>query len=290
MAHSASATTRTPSRAWRCPRHSCISGDQALREPAQRAVDVILLRQNRAAPGDGRDAAYGTGLGWDYIGPSDRNDSSVTGWNIMALKDALAAGLRIGNGLENAKRWLELVWKRQNPEWKSFDPYTSESRFPYTYSTSTGATEISPAPAPGQPAAATHDLTCVGAVAAVFLGHRGGDPMLESLVNYIDKHEMPTSYPCNTYYMYYNTMAVYMASPNVRTDPRWQRWNNCVLPMFMHAQRHDGCFNGSWDPQGTEFPGNEVGRVLSTAYCTLCMEVYYRHQHGVGGRWIYGGF
>ncbi len=265
-----------------------MSGDATLKAPAQRAVDVILQRQNQAGASDGHDAAYGAGLGWDYAAASDRNDSSVTGWNIMALKDALAAGLKVGNGLENAKRWLDLVWKKQNPDWKALDPYTGESRFPYTYMASTGAIDIAPAPGPGQPVAGSHDLTCVGAVAAVFLGHRSGDPMLESLVRYVDQHEMPTAYPCNTYYMYYNTMAVFMASPNPRTDPRWQRWNKHVIPMFMAAQRHDGCFDGSWDPQGTVFPGNEVGRVLSTAYCTLCMEVYYRHARLVGERWVYG--
>jgi hypothetical protein len=265
-----------------------MSDDATLKTPAQRAVDVILQRQNQGVAADGHDAAYGGGLGWDYAASSDRNDSSVTGWNIMALKDALAAGLKIGNGLENAKRWLNLVWRKQNPDGDHIDPYHGESRFPYTYLTGTGAIDIAPAPGPGQPVAGSHDLTCVGAVAAVFLGHRSGDPMLESLVNYVDQHEMPTAYPCNTYYMYYNTMAVFMASPNPRTDPRWQRWNTKVMPMFMAAQRHDGCFDGSWDSQGTVFPGNEVGRVLSTAYCTLCMEVYYRHVHLIGGKWVYG--
>jgi hypothetical protein len=249
-----------------------MTGDPALKAPAQHGVDAVLAHQNQvsapaaaapAAPVDPakKNEGYGTGFGWDYVGPDARNDSSVTGWNVMALKSALAGQLNIGNGMEGAKRWLDTVWKATNPDWAKFDPYKDESKYPYSYMSDQGA------PVGHQ------NMACVGAVCSVFLGHHAGDTMLETLSNYIMAHQMPGAYPCNTYYMYYNTLAIFQVGGD-----RWQKWNGTVRDMLVGAQRKgNGCFDGSWDPNGTQFPGNEIGRVLSTAYCCLCLEVYYRY-------------
>ncbi|MBA2482735.1 MAG: terpene cyclase/mutase family protein [Planctomycetes bacterium] len=237
-----------------------MSGDRSLREPAQRGVAMILARQNA----DAKDSGYR--LGWDYAAANPtRNDSSVTGWNVMALKSAVAAGLDVGGGLQGAKHWLEQAWKTANPAWAGMDPYKSRSVFPYTY----------------DPVAATTDkthLAAVGAMCAVFLGRRSGDTMLESLINEIMATDQPKSvaWPTNTYLLYYNTMAMFQTTAG-GNDPRWKRWNEPVRNMISSSQRSDaGCFAGSWDFVGTEFHGHEVGRLLSTAYCCLSLEVYYR--------------
>lgn len=249
-----------------------MTNDPALREPSQKAVNVILARQNQ---GNGNDKAY-SGLGWDYVAPGARNDSSVTGWNVMALKSALASGLNIGKGLEGSKQWLDTVWKATNPDWKKLDPYKDESRFPYTYMSDSEKIDIAPAPANATaPSAEMHDLACVGTMCAVFLGKRAGDPMLETLANYVTNHEMPTAYPCNTYKLYYNTLGVFQVG-----GEKWKKWNGTVRDMLVHAQRQgDGCFDGSWDFKDTKFHGSDVGRILSTAYCCLSLEVYYVYGH-----------
>jgi len=132
--------------------------DQSLQDPALRAVQQILAHENRdgaSADGEGSSSTASTGMGWDYATPGQRNDSSVSGWNVMALKDSLAAGLVGAEVLAGPKHWLETVWKKQNPDWAHLDPYTGETRFPYTYQTDSAATEIAAAPGPSSPVPTT---------------------------------------------------------------------------------------------------------------------------------------
>ena len=255
-----------------------MTGDPALRGPAQKGVDMILARQNRGAGGKEYDR-----LGWDYTTPTKRNDNSITGWNIMALKSALAGGLNIGGGMDGAKVWLEQAWRASNENlagtfkaWKDITPY-DQSRFSYVWNT--GDTGIilkeNHEWSATQPASAHsgRSLESVGLVCGVFLGRTSGDTMIESLANTVMQYQVPTKYPCNTYYMYYNTMAIFQVGGD-----RWTKWNATVRDMLVNAQRKtDDCFDGSWDWKGTVFPGSDTGRVLSTAYNTLCLEVYYRY-------------
>jgi hypothetical protein len=242
-----------------------MTNDSALRGPAQKAIDLIVKRQTKDAKA--ADAAY-NGLGWDYVDPNPaRIDASVSGWQVMALKSAVAGGLNVGTSMEGAKKYLVRAWKAANPNWQKIDAYGTSS-FPYTWDSTTDKVDVA---APGS---AEHDMAAVGALCAVFLGHHQGDPMLESLCNHVTKYQLPTAYPCNTYYLYYNTLAVFQAG-----GERWQKWNSVVRDLLVNAQRQDkGCFRGSWDWNGTMFPGANHGRILSTVYCCLSLEVYYRYE------------
>jgi hypothetical protein len=247
-----------------------MTNDPDLKQPSQKGLNVLIARQAKDPKGDG---AY-NGLGWDYVeGKVERNDSSVSGWCVMALKSGLAGGLNVGNSMDGAKKWLRRHWEATNPDWKKLtDPYADTSTFAYTWDATNDNVNLG---APGQ----GHDLAPVGALAAVFLGHHAGDIMLETLCNHIMKHQFPARYPCNTYFMYYNTLAVFQAG-----GPRWEKWNTTVRDMLVNAQRKgDGCFDGSWDWEGTQFHGHDTGRVLSTVYCCLSLEVYYRYKQ-VGGK------
>ena len=253
-----------------------MGNDPTLHDPALRAVQQILAHENRdgaAADGAESSSTASQGMGWDYVTPDQRNDSSVSGWNVMALKDAFAAGLVGDEALTGPRHWLETVWKKQNPDWAKLDHYTGESRFPYTYQTDSAATEISAAPGPKQPGPNDHDLTCVGAACAVFLGRHADDPMLTSMSNYIASHYLPTAWPTNIYYMYYNTMTMFQVG-----GEKWNQWKATIPNVLIKAQRSgSGCFAGSWDWSAGSFIGGETGRVLTTAYACLCLEVYWRY-------------
>lgn len=244
-----------------------MTSDPALKKPAQDAVNVLLARQAKeSADKDNKGVRGGGLLGWDYgAGNVGRNDSSVTGWVVMALKSALAGGLDTGNSMEGAKVWLRRTWEAANPDHqKLVDPYADVSDFPYCWDATTGKTEAT-------------GRVPMGALCAVFLGHHTGDLMLETMCNYIMKNQVPTKFPCNAYYMYYNTLAIFQTGGH-----RWEKWNRSVRDLLIESQRKgDGCFDGSWNPDNAG-PGNANGRVLITAFCCLSLEVYYRYKQ-VGG-------
>jgi hypothetical protein len=237
--------------------------DPALREPAQRGVNQILVRQNSDKPGD----PYAK-LGWMYGGPDDQNDSSVTAWQVQALKSAMAAGLDVGEGMNGAKRWVRKAWEAANPNWPQLtDPYTATSFFPYRWRISTNSIDVE-----GQPGDGWKNRQALGALCAVFLGHKEGDIMLESLCNSIMKEQFPAKWPCNYYYMYYNTLTIFQVG-----GKRWETWNKTVRDMLVNAQRKDpSCFDGSWDYNSSGGFAN-CGRLLITAWCCLSLEVYYRY-------------
>ncbi|NRA39775.1 MAG: terpene cyclase/mutase family protein [Planctomycetes bacterium] len=230
--------------------------DPKLRDTAQRAVDNLISRQAKSDK-------FEYGIGWNYAAATaTRNDSSVTGWCVMALKAAKAAGLDVGSAWDGSRAWLDAAWKASNP---GVDPASlgsdSQSNFCYTYDAIADV-------------AKGKKLECVGALCAIFLGTAKGDGMLDSMINTIMDKQIPQAYPCNTYYLYYNTLNIFQYG-----GVQWDDWNMQVRDMLVDAQHgaDSGCFEGSWDYEGTKFHGHETGRLLSTAYCCLSLEVYYRH-------------
>ena len=246
-----------------------MTNDQELREPVQRAVDLIRARQ---AQGTATTAVSGQqvgdyGLGWDYVKPNfHRMDSSVSGWNVMALKSAKLGGIDVGDALDGARQWLTGAWEAMNRQigvdLADLDVYAGQTQFPYTWNGSDNKVS-------------THngDLTCVGLLCAVFLGAE--DRQLKTMANWCFAHQTPKGWPTDTYYLYYNTLGMFQVG-----GEQWEAWNGQVRDMLLDAQRRDGgCFAGSWDPQGAGGHHiSEVGRLLVTAYCCMSLQVYYRYD------------
>ncbi len=237
-----------------------MTNDADLKDPAQKGINSVLACQSEDPKAV--DKAYSK-FAWDYGAPNvARNDSSVSGWNVMALKSGLAAGLDVGQGIEGSKNWLKRTWKAANPDWATLDIYKGESKFPYTMDATTDKT-------------AHENLACVGLVACVFLGHQAGDVMLETMANWVMKHQTPGSWAdMATYYNYYNTLGIFQLG-----GEKWKKWNDTVRDLLVNAQRKgEGCFDGSWNfADSKPWPGSDTGRILSTCYTILSLEVYYRY-------------
>src|SRR6266481_4987873 len=76
-----------------------MSKDKSVGVAAQKAINFIQAAQNTK-----------TG-GWRYH-PGEEGDTSVVGWQLMALKSAQMAGLNVNPGvLDGTKRWLKVVSK-----------------------------------------------------------------------------------------------------------------------------------------------------------------------------------
>jgi hypothetical protein len=235
-----------------------MTSDQTLRIPSQKAVDIILLKQSKLK-GD----EYSR-LGWDYVNPdANRIDASISGWNIMALKSAVGAGLNVGEAINGAKKYIDGAWKAANKDWdKLNDPYTDKSVFPYTWNANTNSTD-------------RDHLSFVGATCAVFLGHKSGDIMLESMLNDAEERWIKNEvYKKNNYACYYLSLAQFQAGEN-----HWKLCLDTLISNSIDTQRQtEDCFDGSWDYAGQSWHGADTGRVLSTCYNILNLQVAYRYM------------
>ena len=242
--------------------------DPALQEPAQKGIDYLLSVQGG---GEGSDAMGA----WDYTKPGGRIDASVSGWCVMALKSAKAGGLDVGSGMTKSKAWFEHTWEGANAQagLNPSDPYEDTSIFPYVEK----GGEFQKIQA-GELGKGKGARTSIGLCIGVFLGHGAGDIKMESMANEVMKTHLPsyTNFDSmNQYWMYYNTLGIFQVG-----GERWTKFNAVVRDVLVNAQRKsDDCFDGSWDwkQAGNGYHGHDTGRILSTAYCALSLQVYYRY-------------
>jgi hypothetical protein len=208
-----------------------MSGDTKLNDPVQRAVDFIVKAQNQS-----------TG-GWRYL-PGQYGDTSVFGWQLMALKSASLAGIQVPDATwQKARGWLHLVGSGKHRGLAAYQP-----------------TE-----------AATPPMTAEGLVCRVFLGESIESPTLVEAADYLMQYK-PQWTRLNMYYWYYGTLACFQMGGEY-----WPKWNTSVRDVLISHQIREGHATGSWDPNASLDPwGKEGGRVYSTALAALCLEVYYR--------------
>ena len=209
--------------------------DQKIGDAAQRAVFFIEAAQNRA-----------TG-GWRYVpGDPTGGDTSVLGWQIMALRSAQLAGLAVNSlTMENAKKWLASVSKGNYHGLYAYQPYKE----------------------------ATPTMTAIGMLSWQYLGMRPDDPAMNEGKHYLLEH-LPDNGERNTYYWYYGTQAMHNM-----IGPSWDVWNRKMRKSLVESQCREGCASGSWDPTiPTQDSWSEQGgRIVTTAFSTLSLEVYYRY-------------
>jgi hypothetical protein len=202
-----------------------MTGDQQLQPYAEKAIQFICTAQHSRG-------------GWRY-NPGQPGDTTVSGWQVMALKSGRMARLDVPtNVLARAQLYLDSV-------------STSQGAF-YGYQT--------PKKEPGP--------TAVALLLRMYLGWTRDDDRLVRGVMYL-----AATGPSKTdvYFNYYATQVMHHMHGN-----DWPRWNARMRDYLVARQAKRGHEKGSWffpDPHGTM-----GGRLYTTAMCIMTLEVYYRHM------------
>lgn len=227
-----------------------------LQRKVQRALNYISRARN----------PYGV---WGYSVPPDgTNDTSVTGWMVLAMKSGQDAGLRVDReAFTAAAHWLD----------EMTDPGTGRVGYREVGSTSSRVQGMNDQ----FPVERGEALTSVALLCRFFLGQRPEEvPVMgqhaDLIVSALPEWD-PEGRGCDMYHWYYGSYAMFQMGGD-----HWRRWRQAMEPAVIESQRKDGSARGSWDPVGPW--GQPGGRVYSTATMALCLEAYYRYGRILGGR------
>ncbi len=225
------------------------------RKPAQDALNFIGASRN----------PY---LAWRYNPRGGENDTSVTGWCVMAMKSGKYAGLEVDpDAFEGARLWID----------KMTDPNFGQVGYDF------------PGGAPARPEGKqdrfppekSQSITAVGILTRIFLGE---DPRSSELIRKgadlcveLPPVWNPDDGSIDMYYWYYGTLALFQVGGS-----HWKKWNTAMVDAIVEHQHPQASRSraGSWDPLCCW--GDEGGRVYSTAVLAMCLEVYYRYPKVFG--------
>lgn len=207
--------------------------DRGLMEPAQAAINFITYAQDPV------------GGGWRYR-PGQAGDTSVVGWQTMALKSGHMAYLSVPpNVVVGIHKFLDTV--------------QSQGGAAYGY---TG---------PGEGAA----TSAVGLLCRMYLGAHQDNPALVRGVQIISRRGPSER---NVYYNYYATQVMHHFGGET-----WKLWNegpagnNGMRDYYIATQSREGHEAGSWFISGGDHGAEAGGRLYFTSMCAMTLEVYYRH-------------
>ena len=208
--------------------------DPSLAAPAQAAANFIVAAQDS------------NGGGWRYR-PGEPGDTSVVGWQLMALKSAKMAYLKVPDDTFRKAGYF-------------LDSVQSERGSTYGYQ---------------EPSARRPATTAIGLLSRMYLGwpkeHEGlqrGVHILSTLGPSTDQTAMRN----NMYYNYYATQVMhhYGGYP-------WQRWNAVMRDYLIRTQANRGHEIGSWYLDG-DIHTAAGGRLYCTSMAAMTLEVYYRYM------------
>ncbi len=192
--------------------------------------------------------AYSYDKGADEPKKVPKSDTSVSGWQVQALKAAHLTGLTfpaVDPALDTSMRNFDRV----------FDP--KDGTFGYRK--------------PGD--RRNGSLTGVGVLCKLFwLGK--SDALVRDGLKNIEGHDVKyDSADANIYSWYYDTQACFQAQ-----GPSWDRWNRQFQDELVSHQSPDG----SWPATGGKETGGMNGadinsQIYRTTLCALMLEVYYRY-------------
>lgn len=209
-----------------------MSKDKGLLPYAQGTVNFI----ERAQDPDGG--------GWRYRERMP-GDTSVTGWQLMALKSAQLAGL------ETRSSTVPLVNK-------FLDSVEDLDGAAYGYRT---------------PNSARDSMTSVGLLCRMYLGWGKDKPALQHGVKLLSQRGPSISDSADMYYNYYGTQIMRHWG-----GEEWDRWNYRIRDWLIAKQSRKGHEKGSWFMNDSQYAPKAAagGRLYCTSMAAMILEVYYR--------------
>ena len=202
--------------------------DKKLHDAAQFAVNYCIT---------GQDLRTG---GWGYLHGTG-NDTSVAGWQIMAMKSARMAYLDVPDGaFRRSYLFLDSVQANGGSHYGYRNPGTGAG------------------------------TTAVGLLCRMYLGWKQDNEALQRGVEAIAE-KGPS--PNNMYFNYYAMQVMFQYTGG--KGPMWENWNTVLRDAIIENQAQSGHEIGSWDSSRLSYP---AGRLYATCMATMCLEVYYRHM------------
>ena len=238
-----------------------MTGSRKFKRAAQRSIDFIMASQN-------------PGKGWRYSARAGENDTSVTGWAVMALKSAELSGLRFDRSVayDGSRAWLDTVAYRNSggtgSTWKSGYQFDADA-------------DIS-IPGVNDQYDQHPSMTAIAVMCRIFMDKRCDAKVRGGVGVVMEDLPVWDSPAIDFYYWYYASLALHQFTGG--SGALWKKWNAAMAPALVdHQNRTDGSDKkGSWEPMG-RWCGSG-GRVYATAINTLTLEVYYRYASVFGGR------
>ncbi len=212
--------------------------DVSLRSPLRRAVQACVDAQR-------------SGGGWTYkaTAKTNRNDSSISGWQILGLAAAKRAGIQVPN-------------KTFDRAWKHFLRMTNSVGEVY-YSNVDLRNLRRP----------SRSLSAVSLLCSVILNRPNPfrEKQIQILKQFPPDWKQRRTLNNSIYYWYHGTLALFL----IGGEP-WDKWNAELRDMLILHQVKSGEAKGSWPPDSKW--GSGGGRIYSTAINTLNLEIYYRYD------------
>jgi len=204
-----------------------MTGDENLAGPAQAAIDFIVNAQHEKG-------------GWRYF-PGEPGDTTVTGWQIAALKSGLLANLKVPYD----------VWRKVSA---FLDSVQREHGAAYGYQGKTGPM--------------TSTTTAIGLFGRMLLGWpRDHRPLRKGMAGIAARKPSQN----HMYFNYYATMILHHFG-----GKGWERWNVRMRDYLVKNQASAGHERGSWYFE--EPHSHRGGRLYTTSMAIMTLEVYYRYM------------
>ena len=180
--------------------------------------------------------------GWRYS-PKQAGDTSVSGWQMMALKSAELAGLRVSSPtLTGMRSFLRDVVAVDDGAGYSYMRASSRS----------------------------NSTDSIGLLCRLYLDWRVDNPDLLRGAKRLAEGDRSLN---NPYYLYYVSQLLHNVGGRV-----WNEWNREMREKLINAQQMEGHERGSWYPDNPGPHCDTGGRLYATSLNCMVLEVYYRHM------------